>query len=166
MDISEQSVRKHHGQILGVGKQWKVEKVEVEHAARRLEAWVRRRSGRSLHCPECDRVCPGYDQLAQRTWRHLDACGYTTLLHASVPRCECPEHGMACGPWSGDCAAARARTCPILTWMSRASDATITRETLNKAGFEKAPCRSVGPKIFCRLFKAVFRLESDFVGAV
>ena len=41
MDISEQSVREHYGQILGVGKQWEVEKVEVEHATRHLEAWVR-----------------------------------------------------------------------------------------------------------------------------
>lgn len=102
MDISEQSVREHYGQILGIGKQWQVEKVEVDHVARRLEAWVRWRPGRRLHCPECDRVCPGYDQLAQRTWRHLDACGYTTLLHASVPRCECSKHGVRAVqvPWA------------------------------------------------------------------
>jgi transposase len=28
-----------------------------------------------------------------RTWRHLDTCQYRTLLHAALPRTECPEHG-------------------------------------------------------------------------
>lgn len=102
MDFSEQSVRERYGQILGVGKRREVEKVEVEHAERRLEAWVRWRCGRRLHCPECDRVCPGYDHLGQRTWRHLDACGYSTLLHASVPRCQYPTHGVRAVqvPWA------------------------------------------------------------------
>jgi len=28
-----------------------------------------------------------------RTWRHLDTCQYHTLLHATLPRTDCPEHG-------------------------------------------------------------------------
>jgi transposase len=102
MDISEQSVREHYGQLLGVGEQWEVEKVAIEHKSRRLEAWVQWRTGESLQCPECEKISPGYDRLSQRTWRHLDACGYTTLLHARVPRCNCPEHGVRAVrvPWA------------------------------------------------------------------
>jgi len=57
--------------------------VTLEHTGR--AAW---------HCPECDRVCPLHDHEPQRTWRHLDTCQYRTLLAASVPRTDCPEHGV------------------------------------------------------------------------
>lgn len=94
MDISEQSVREHYSELLGLGKEWLVERVEADHARQRLEAWALWNPKRRLHCPACQRACVGYDSLPQRTWRHLDACGYTTLLHARIPRCECPNHGV------------------------------------------------------------------------
>jgi len=45
-------------------------------------------------CPECGRECPLHDHQPQRVWRHLDTCQYRTLLHASLPRTECAEHGV------------------------------------------------------------------------
>ncbi len=92
MDISEQSVRAHYGEIIGVGSQWEVTRVEVSHREQRLEAWVKWKEGVAMLCPQCGRESPGYDMLKERTWRHLDACGYTTLLHARLPRCQCAEH--------------------------------------------------------------------------
>ena len=102
MDISEQTVRAHYGEILGVGKEWEVKKVAICHADRRLEAWVEWKKGRGQKCPECGKKSPGYDQMPERTWRHLDACGYVTLLHARVPRSECPKHGVLAQrpPWA------------------------------------------------------------------
>jgi len=40
--------------------------------------------------------------MAERSWRHLDACGYTTLLSARLPRCECQKHGVLAQrpPWA------------------------------------------------------------------
>jgi len=87
-------VRDHYGQLLGIGSQWRVTKVEIDHAGRELRAWVEWKARVKQECPQCGRPCPGYDRLAERTWRHLDACGYKTLLHARIPRCECPEHGV------------------------------------------------------------------------
>jgi transposase len=92
MDISEQSVKEHYGELIGIGAKWEVNRVEVHHLERRLEAWVQWKKGEVLHCPECRQQCPGYDTLKSRTWRHLDACGYTTVLHARMPRCVCKEH--------------------------------------------------------------------------
>ena len=45
---------------------------------------------------------PGYDQAAERRWRHLDTCQYRTVLVARIPRVECPEHGIRqiWVPWS------------------------------------------------------------------
>lgn len=94
MDISEQSVRSHYGMLLGIEQEWEVVRVEVDRANKRIEAWACWRKNEALICPKCREVCPGYDQLAQRTWRHLDACGFTTLLHARVPRCRCGDHGV------------------------------------------------------------------------
>ena len=47
MDISEQSVRAHYGELLGVGEQWEVVRVEIDHAERRVEAWASWRKGES-----------------------------------------------------------------------------------------------------------------------
>jgi transposase len=34
------------------------------------------------------------DHAEERSWRHLDWCGFTTWLHARAPRVSCPEHGV------------------------------------------------------------------------
>jgi len=94
MDISEQTVREHYGLLLGIGQEWEVQRVEIDHSQQRIEAWARRRDNEALMCPQCRGICPGYDHLPQRTWRHLDACGFTTLLHARIPRCRCEHHGV------------------------------------------------------------------------
>ena len=35
-----------------------------------------------------------YDHSSPRTWRHLDTMQFRTMLHAEVPRVDCPEHGF------------------------------------------------------------------------
>lgn len=94
MDISQQTVREHYGLLLGIGQEWEVERVEVDQAGQRIEAWAAWREGEALSCPHCRRICPGYDRQPQRTWRHLDACGFITLVHARIPRCKCEDHGV------------------------------------------------------------------------
>src|ERR1700712_3869679 len=102
MDISNQSVKDHYAELLGVGSQWRVVKVEIDHSQQRLAAWVEWKPRQKLRCPQCNKICPGSDMAPERTWRHLDACGYTTVLQAQMPRCECPEHGVRGmrAPWA------------------------------------------------------------------
>lgn len=94
MDISDQTVREHYADLLGLGEEWLVERVDADHGKQRLEAWAAWNPKKKLRCPTCKRVCPGYDSLPQRTWRHLDACGYLTQVHARIPRCRCAKHGV------------------------------------------------------------------------
>jgi hypothetical protein len=43
-----------------------------------------------------------HDHDDERTWRHLDSCNFQTILHARVPRVNCPTHGVrqARVPWA------------------------------------------------------------------
>jgi transposase len=57
---------------------------------------------RKLRCPECQCVCPGYDRLGQRSWRHVPLWGIPVWLHYRPRRVQCPEHGILVEhmPWS------------------------------------------------------------------
>lgn len=80
-------------QILGVEYPWEVSEVDLNQPSRQVTIHLQITATAELHCPECGRVCPGYDHR-DRQWRHLDSCEFTTILTASVPRVRCPEHGV------------------------------------------------------------------------
>lgn len=79
--------------ILGLSAPWTVERVELKETEQAVEVWVGEREGTRFTCPECGERAPIYDR-AERRWRHLDTCQFTTLLCARVPRVECPTHGV------------------------------------------------------------------------
>lgn len=80
-------------QILGLGKPWVVESVEVDHAAREIVVEIGLKGSVVLCCPECEEPMPGYD-TREREWRHLDTCQYRTIIRTQVPRGKCSEHGV------------------------------------------------------------------------
>ena len=82
-----------YARILGLPEPWVVVDVELNSLEGRVEVVLGRRPGSTLACPECGKICPGYD-VQPRRWRHLDTCQYETILRADVPRCRCPEHGV------------------------------------------------------------------------
>jgi transposase len=86
--------RQLYQQILGITSPWFVEKVELKLAGGEVHVHLNHATNSTWHCPECQRECSLYDHQAIRTWRHLDTCQYQTLLHAALPRTECPEHGV------------------------------------------------------------------------
>lgn len=55
-----------------------------------------------LPCPKCSRLCDVRDHTEERTWRHLDLWQCSSWLHATMPRTDCPEHGVLRVevPWS------------------------------------------------------------------
>jgi transposase len=61
-------------------------------------------SWRYPRCCRCKKVCPGYDELPVRKWRHLDFGGVLVFLRYSPRRVECPEHGVVeeLVSWSDD----------------------------------------------------------------
>ena len=83
-------------QILGISKPWKIMSVDVSLADEQVEVHVKH-NGSKLRCPQCNKVCPGYDRR-QRRWRYSDTCQLkTVLVVAYVPRVQCSEHGVVTG---------------------------------------------------------------------
>lgn len=80
--------------ILGVQPPWRIARVELLPSEERVDLWATHVAGERWPCPECATLLTLYDHAEERVWRHLDTCQYQTLLHARVPRVQCPQHGV------------------------------------------------------------------------
>lgn len=78
--------------MVGLGRGWKVSRVEFSESDKAYHVHVARTSRAALRCPECGARVPGYDTVL-RKWRHLDACEHQLYLVCEVPRVNCAEHG-------------------------------------------------------------------------
>jgi len=94
--------RQLYEQILGIGQPWFVEQVDLQLAQGEVHVHLAHHAEAQWSCPECGQACPLHDHAAERSWRHLDTCQYQTLLHAAVPRTNCPAHGVRAVqiPWA------------------------------------------------------------------
>lgn len=93
--------RKLYAAILGVTAPWKVEKVDLRLKEGAIHVWLALPPKELWVCPECLERAPIHDHR-ERSWRHLDTCQYRTLIHARVPRLDCPKHGIRqlAVPWA------------------------------------------------------------------
>jgi len=87
-------LQKHYALLLGVGSPWEVKTVDLNLPDKKVEIVLSWQWGQSAKCPECGRACSLHDSAPERTWRHLDTMQFTTLIRASTPRSNCPEHGV------------------------------------------------------------------------
>lgn len=78
--------------LLGLDSSWVVSDVVLALAENNVKVYVVHVG--SAVCPKCKTVCPLYDHSEERVWRHLNTMQYATLVYASVPRVDCPEHGV------------------------------------------------------------------------
>ena len=94
--------RELYQEILGLKSPWAVTNVALNLKEQQVDVFVGHPSGTKFCCPECSLTLPCYDHTPERQWRHLDSCQFRTLLHASVPRVDCPEHGVrqVSVPWA------------------------------------------------------------------
>ena len=81
-------------QILGISSPWFVSEVELALEQGEVRVTLEHRADATWCCPECGAACPLHDHQPARRWRHLDTCQYQTLLSASLPRTNCPTHGV------------------------------------------------------------------------
>ena len=86
--------RELYQQILGLKSPWSVSKVALDVENQQVDVYVEHPSGTKFCCPECSAELACYDHTQERQWRHLDSCQFRTILHASIPRVDCPEHGV------------------------------------------------------------------------
>ena len=82
-----------YANLLGLTPPWGVEKVELKLKEGEVHITVALPPKQLWVCPECLEQAPIHDHR-ERTWRHLDTFQYQTLLHARVPRLNCPTHGV------------------------------------------------------------------------
>jgi transposase len=68
--------------------------VELSVDGGRVDVWAEHPKGTRFTCPERDLELAVYDHGEERSWRHLDSCGFLTYLHTRLPRVECPAHGV------------------------------------------------------------------------
>ena len=89
-------------QLLGLQSPWTVDRVELDTKKHRVDVFAKHERPKAWPCPECGSSCGLHDHDTERTWRHLDSCGFGTYLHARVPRVNCPTHGVrqARVPWA------------------------------------------------------------------
>ena len=86
--------RQLYEQILGIGKPWFVDEVELRLEQGEVHVYLKHKERERWACAECGALCRLYDHQPERSWRHLDTCQYRTILHAEPPRTECEAHGV------------------------------------------------------------------------
>lgn len=74
-----------YGEILGLREPWEVQEVELSVERKKVTVSVGYREGTLWGCPESQERLPCHDHV-ERQWRHLDTCGFETVLRARVPR--------------------------------------------------------------------------------
>lgn len=85
--------RSLYAALLGLRDPWIIEDVDLREAAGEVHVRVTLPSGTLWVCPECGAAAPIHDHQ-EREWRHLDTCQFKTIVHARVPRLNCPTHGI------------------------------------------------------------------------
>lgn len=75
--------------LLGLKKPWGVEEVKVEPKEKKVEVVVGYEEG-TLWGDEEGRRLPIHDHV-ERRWRHLDSCGFETVIRCRVPRVQGPD---------------------------------------------------------------------------
>lgn len=77
-------------QILGLREPWEVLTVDLDMANLEVRVRLGYKKGTLWVCPESQEKLPGYDHV-ERSWQHLDTCGFKTILSCSVPRIKGPD---------------------------------------------------------------------------
>lgn len=89
-------------EALGLREPWRVDRMDFDVDARRLDVFLDFERGARFACPEGDEDgCPVHD-TTERTWRHLDFFQHQAYLHARLPRIRCGTHGVrqVTAPWA------------------------------------------------------------------
>jgi transposase len=103
---------------LGLSVPWKIEEVSFDPKAEgggTVEIRLGFPRGSRFPCPVCQAPCPAHDTHEQR-WRHLNFFQYRAYIVASIPRVDCPTHGV--------------KTFSAVSWAREGSGFTLLFEAL------------------------------------
>jgi len=87
--------------LLGLKAPWHVSDVDLRMEESKVTVRLAHDPLARFPCPECGLEGPTYDHRP-RQWRHLDTCGFVTMIEGDIPRVDCPVHGVrqAMVPWA------------------------------------------------------------------
>jgi transposase len=87
--------------LLGLVHPWKVVNVDLNMAEAKVTVKLGHDPMTTFNCPDCGGLFTVYDHR-KRSWRHLDTCGFVTIVEADVPRVKCTDHGVkqVSVPWA------------------------------------------------------------------
>ena len=88
-----ESLEEFYRNLLGVNEPWEVTSIKRDSNSKEVIAVIKIREKSELYCPICNRKVKKYDHRTRR-WRHLDSCNHKTLIEGTIPRINCPEHGV------------------------------------------------------------------------
>ncbi len=77
-------------QILGLERPWVVEEVDLAVSEKRVVVRLGYEAGTLWASEDGEHRLPCHDHV-ERFWKHLDSCGFETLLAARVPRLRLPD---------------------------------------------------------------------------
>jgi transposase len=86
--------RKLFEAALGLQDPWRLERLEFDADAHRLDLHLDFVRGARFSCPECDAQGCAVHDTTEKTWRHMDFFQHRAFLHARVPRVTCAVHGV------------------------------------------------------------------------
>lgn len=80
---------------LGLEEPWELlgQQLDTDKKPHELHLRVGARRGALFPCPECGEPCKAHD-FKEMTWRHLNFFQHHCYVTASVPRTNCPDHGI------------------------------------------------------------------------
>ena len=92
---------RHYHQLVGLNQDWVIADVQLDVRNKTLTLPLEF-VGDHVVCPECGAACSMKDHATERSWRHLDAMQFQTILTARVPRCSCETCGVKtiAVPWA------------------------------------------------------------------
>lgn len=87
--------------LLGLKAPWRVSDVDLRMEESKVTVKLDHEPLARFQCPECGLEGSTHDHR-RRQWRHLDTCGFITMIEADVPRVDCQVHGIrqAKIPWA------------------------------------------------------------------
>ena len=118
-----------YNRILELSPPWHATSVDLKDDESEVVVTVAFDQTQGVACPVCGNQCTLYDQRSRR-WRHLDTCQYKTIIEASVPRVNCPDHGVLTVqvPWAdGSSHHSIKFENEVLKWAQEVSTLAITR---------------------------------------
>ncbi len=78
-----------YAQILGLKSPWVVEEVDLAVSEKRVVVRLGYERGTLWASEDGEHRLPCHDHV-ERFWKHMDTCGFETLLAARVPRLRLP----------------------------------------------------------------------------